>query len=223
MRWLLNAGCSKQVVGVALVRPAVDVSELQSQYQLEDFILMTEHKPAGHVELLTFVINPIFARSSRHVLREALRQLGASCVYYRLHPAAPIPDVLLEFVQVKPRAQITVPDRLKAELVADGSLVDASAPLCPSATSSLFFLTRKLISEPKIVNNTRIVVVGASDTALALLESLLSVPRRARTATPRAARLLMLSVACSRLAMAAPADGRLLEPATALRRWRTSF
>jgi len=41
---------------------------------------------------------------------------------------------------------------------------------------ALFFLTRKLISEPKIVINARIVVVGVSDTALAFLETLLTVP-----------------------------------------------
>lgn len=46
----------------------------------------------------------------------------------------------------------------------------------PAADGSLYFLTRKLISEPKIVNNARVVVVGCSDAAIALLEALITVP-----------------------------------------------
>eukprot|EP00965_Chrysotila_dentata_P101765 3359796-Pleurochrysis_carterae.AAC.1 len=68
--------------------------------------------------------------------------------------------------QVRPRAQITVSETLEAELRKDhGEEPDTTAarrPLTQPADKALFFLTRKLISEPKIVNNTRIVVVGTS-------------------------------------------------------------
>ena len=39
---------------------------------------------------------------------------------------------------------------------------------------SLFLTTKRLLSEPKIINNSRIVVVGASDTGLSFIETLLS-------------------------------------------------
>lgn len=164
---------SGQIVGLALIKRVVDIEKLQSQYSLEDFLLMSEHREDQHIELLGFVINPIFARSSRFLLKEVLRQMGATCVYYNLEQSAPMPDVLSEFVQVQPRAQLQIPASLSAELACDHP---DESPIAPAADRALFFLTRKLISEPKIVNNTRILVVGASDTALAFLESLISVP-----------------------------------------------
>ena len=58
----------------------------------------------------------------------------------------------------------------------DESALGAEAAARRRQDGALFFLTRKLISEPKIVINARIVVVGVSDTALAFLETLLTVP-----------------------------------------------
>ena len=40
---------------------------------------------------------------------------------------------------------------------------------------SLSFITRRLLSEPKIVKNSRIVVVGGSDTGISFVEALLSI------------------------------------------------
>jgi len=169
------AEVASQVVGFALLRSSVDIGLLQSQYMLEDFILFGEHRPEQHVELLAFVLNPVFGPSSRFVLKEAFRLMTASCLYYRLTPETPIPEVLSQLVQVKPRSLIAIPEALEAELIAD----DPEAlmpPATPPAEGALFFLTRKLISEPKIINNTRVVVVGGSDAAIALLEALISVP-----------------------------------------------
>lgn len=40
---------------------------------------------------------------------------------------------------------------------------------------ALCFTTRRMLSESKIVKNSRIVVVGASDTSISFIEALLSI------------------------------------------------
>jgi len=40
---------------------------------------------------------------------------------------------------------------------------------------SLCFTTRRMLSDAKIVKNSRIVVVGASDTSISFIEALLSI------------------------------------------------
>ena len=82
-----------------------------------------------------------------------------------------VPRVILQhLVPVKPR---------KRESLAPGQkeihpFADHAAPGASGVT--LHFLSKRLLSEPKIVVNTRIVVVGASATAAAFLEQLLFTP-----------------------------------------------
>jgi len=123
------------------------------------------------------VINPIFAQSQRYFLREVFRQHKTSCVYLHLPSNhAVVPTVLPEFVQAKPRRQVATSKALVEELNEQREQLGLPERHAEAADGSVYFLTRKLLSEPKIVNNARIVVVGASDTALALLEALISVP-----------------------------------------------
>ena len=67
------AECSGAMVGVVIVSTQCDAAALQSRYTLEDFILFPEHQPSHHMALQTFVLNPIFQRSSRFVLKEVRR------------------------------------------------------------------------------------------------------------------------------------------------------
>jgi len=171
------AECVGVPVGLVLLDDACDVSALSSQYALEDFILFSEHQPDAHALLHALVLNPIFTTCSRFFLREVFRQHKKSCVYLQLKPGQPVPTVLPEFVQAKPRRQPTTSLALQAEQAKQREQLGL-APKDFSATpaGSLYFLTRKLLSEPKIINNSRIVVVGSSDAAIALLEALISVP-----------------------------------------------
>lgn len=69
-------------------------------------------------------------------------------------------------VPVSRRRQIQYPNKT----------LGANAPaaeLQAGSACALMFLNRKLMLEPKITVNARIVVVGASDTGLAYLESLI--------------------------------------------------
>jgi len=151
-----------QVVGAALIEGSLDVDAMRSLYKLEDLILFAEHRARQGIELLAFVINPIFAAASRFVLREAMRLQGASCLYYRTRRGVPVPDALAQFVQVGPRSQ---------QVVHETDASDAA-----ETPGALYLLTRKLMSEPKMVVNKRVVVVGSSDAALSVLESLATVP-----------------------------------------------
>ena len=171
------AECVGATVGVVLLDDGVDVAQLRTHYALEDFILFSEHRADAHSMLLGLVLNPIFMQCQRYVLREVFRQHKKSCVYLQLAKGhAVVPTVLPEFVQAKPRRQVSTSPVLIAEL--NKQRAQLALPMRPSkpADGSVYFLTRKLLSEPKIINNSRIVVVGASDTALALLEALICVP-----------------------------------------------
>jgi hypothetical protein len=58
-------------------------------------------------------------------------------------------------------------------ILADGHDRDALDEM--ESKFALCFTTKRLLSEPKIVKNSRIVVVGASDTGISFIEALLSI------------------------------------------------
>ena len=154
------AECVGQPIGLVVLDSECDVAALQAQYTLEDFVLFSEHPKDAHAMLDAFVINPIFTRSSRWIFKEIFRVHKKSCLYIKLNAGEAIPTVLSEFVQSQPRRQIQPSEALVSEL--DEQRAQLGLPARPSggASGSLYFLTRKLLSEPKIINNARIVISG---------------------------------------------------------------
>lgn len=69
-------------------------------------------------------------------------------------------------------------DAVKEDEHEEGTPVDGKQrdPLDEEeAPFALCFSTKRLLSEPKILKNSRIVVVGASDTGISFVEALLSI------------------------------------------------
>lgn len=58
---------------------------LRAHYNIEDFLLFSQYSPFEHAHLHHYVLNPIFMRYRKHVLREVLRQWHKSCLYYRIY------------------------------------------------------------------------------------------------------------------------------------------
>ncbi|KAJ1620362.1 hypothetical protein T492DRAFT_1078537 [Pavlovales sp. CCMP2436] len=147
--------CQAQVVGIATVlEQGVDVAGLKLHYCLEDYILFSEHRADGHAQLEQLLINPLFAASTRFVLKELFRKARKSVLYMQLRHDVPVPDVTREFVQVKPRRQIQLPPHL-ALAAARAAHERGGGDVPPDC--ALYFLTRKLISEPKIQNNVSLI------------------------------------------------------------------
>eukprot|EP00731_Ephydatia_muelleri_P029454 Em0020g1098a len=167
--------CAEQVVGVAIVRTEEDIDYIRAHYNIEDFVYFDYHHPLEHSHLHHFVLNPVFSMHSKFFLKELMRLTHTDCVYYPLlldqskHRPHTVISALSEMVPIRPRRQIEYPGGL-------GNHTPPSSRLNHRETFALYHTNRKLSFEPKISINARLVVVGASDTSVSLLEGLVFCP-----------------------------------------------
>jgi len=171
------------LIGGFVITKNVNLEYYRSHFHIEDFIILKEHDRDCHSRLVHAIINPIFFKSMRTVLKEIMRLANKTCLYFETYEGTIIPDVYQELIHVRSRR---FPHFLKRKwdheryITAsnEGNQLQDGFDRDPmdedESHFSLSFLTKKLISEPKIVNNSRIVVVGASDTGISFIETLLS-------------------------------------------------
>lgn len=172
--------------GVFVISKDVNLNYYKSHFHIQDSILLNEHDRRGHTRLVHSVVNPIYDRSTRFCLKEILRLSAKTCLYFEIANRTVIPQIFNELTNVRTRR---FPHFLKRkwdhERNADDNADDENRdnmdgadrdPLDEEeAPFALCFITRRLLSEPKIVKNSRIVVVGASDTGISFIEALLSI------------------------------------------------
>lgn len=152
------------VIGCALLRslPEPDVLDVMSHYDIETLVGMSSKTSHKHASLRLFIINPIFARRSKLFLSEMLRLSGKVAIYLHVESADdPPPPVLTEFVPVKPRTSVR---SCQAYRKSNKDMEHQYA---------LFAVTTRLLGTPYTTWNTRVVVVGASDTSMGMVEDLL--------------------------------------------------
>ncbi|OWF50418.1 cilia- and flagella-associated protein 61-like isoform X2 [Mizuhopecten yessoensis] len=169
------AECQGQIVGTAVIRKEEDIEYIRSHYNIEDFIYFNHHRREEHGHLHHFALNPIFSHLSKHFIKEILRQGHKTCLYYPLYPPYTDKQIvekhslvccLNDMVPVRSRRQIIYPvEKLGVNAPSERVLADRDA-------YALNHINRKLVMEPKVTINARIVVIGASNVGIAFLETL---------------------------------------------------
>ncbi|RLN59957.1 hypothetical protein BBJ28_00003590 [Nothophytophthora sp. Chile5] len=182
-----------QVVGLAaLTRDPELAGLLRHHFDVDRVAHMEFHRAKDQAVVRHLVLNPIFAACSRFVLLELLRQFRKTCLFYQVPtglgatPTA-FSAALQEFVLAPPRRGVRIASGQKPRPVTGGSPPEAEdedvkderermrrATL--SEAFALFVLPKRLLSEPKLTVNQRVVLVGASDAALSCLMRLLATP-----------------------------------------------
>ncbi len=75
-----------RIVGIAIIRPEEDIEYLRSEFNIEDFILYSQHKREEHGHIHHFALIPIFSFLTKYFIREIMRKSEKTCMYYPIYP-----------------------------------------------------------------------------------------------------------------------------------------
>ncbi|KAG2522644.1 hypothetical protein JM18_005971 [Phytophthora kernoviae] len=188
-----------QIVGLAALARQPDVASLPNYFDMDRVARMAFHRAKDQAIVRHLILNPIFAACSRFVLLELMRHFRKTCLIYQV-PTGLGPNslnrptqtsfsaALQEFFLAPPRRGVrsgsgqpvrpgtrdTPPDGEEGDDVKVERERVRRAAVC--AAFALFILPKRLLSEPKLTINQRVVLVGASDAALGCLVRLLATP-----------------------------------------------
>ncbi|KAI9988387.1 hypothetical protein PInf_021790 [Phytophthora infestans] len=185
-----------QVVGLAALARQPEVATLlPHHFDIDRVARMEFHRAKDLAFVRHLILNPIFASCSRVILLELMRLFRKTCLVYQVPTglgtstsnltSTTFSAALEEFVLAPPRRgahanarKTLLPATKDTEEVSDDVKDERErvrrAAVC--AAFALFVLPKRLLSEPKMTVNQRVVFVGASDAALSCLARLLATP-----------------------------------------------
>uniref|UniRef100_A0A0X3PA99 Uncharacterized protein n=1 Tax=Schistocephalus solidus TaxID=70667 RepID=A0A0X3PA99_SCHSO len=173
------ATCLKTILGVAIARREESIEWIKAGYNLEDYVYFVHHGRPEFVTLIHFLMASSLHMRQRLFLKEIMRQAEKTCIFYFIYPPFTVDsDVKLntlvtclpELYAIRPRSRIAYPRALLNSEKAPQMRVLHSKLGMPAP--AVYHITRNLIMESKLTINARIIVVGASTTSLAFLETL---------------------------------------------------
>ncbi|BFZ07341.1 hypothetical protein BsWGS_10380 [Bradybaena similaris] len=173
------AECQTQVVGIAILRTEEDIEYIRSHYNIEEFIYYNHHHREDHGHLHHLVLNPVFNHLTKHFIKEVLRLAHKTCLYYPLYPPYTSREILGNHSLIT-GLNVLVPVRDRRQIDYSVKELGINAPsdriLKTCFPYALNHINKKLVLEPKVTINARIVVVGASDVGIAFLETFVYCP-----------------------------------------------
>ncbi|XP_023215289.1 cilia- and flagella-associated protein 61-like isoform X2 [Centruroides sculpturatus] len=154
-----------QIIGIVVLRNKDELDTINLHYFLENFMQFEYHGDKDYGHVIHCLLVPMFRNFSRMFLKEILRITKKMTLHYTIYPTHTINtsleynaliSPLEEFQPVKPK-----------EFNYQSEEESQETPF------ALYHFSRKLSMKPKKNINHRIVIVGASEVALGVLEQLI--------------------------------------------------
>ncbi|MCO5603158.1 hypothetical protein L7F22_057305 [Adiantum nelumboides] len=187
MAWL--ASCRAEVVGVAFVDTSCPTNALNSHFDLRKLMNIDQHQESCRAVLTMFFLNSLFANRQRLFLREIMRQMTKTVLFLPVFQGQNVSNMLEDMV--------LVPGRWHSSMSPPCTWTQGPLQSSPNMHSSfrgsiqqhatntttgkyvgfdcaLFAMTHRLLSRKRNLVNSRIVVVGASQSAAACLNKLIT-------------------------------------------------
>ncbi|KAI8895920.1 hypothetical protein BC833DRAFT_599595 [Globomyces pollinis-pini] len=158
-----------QVIGAVVLSYCNErtAEALLDQYDVASFFNVNWKPIEGNYSIAKYLlINPLFECQTRYICFEIMRMLKLNCILYPknqlVEDLATKRLTIREFIPVKPRRMIEYPNNLRDDI-----------PVPPNILGNLQMFSMQSLYEPRMVVDTRIVVVGGSDTGISFLETLI--------------------------------------------------
>ena len=141
-----------------------DISWLRSHYSLDDFINFSMYRSRAHATILDWVIIPTFSKWSRYFFREIMRSYCKSILYFPLNPSTPPSQETFE---------ILFPCRTRRVVQSNSATESGSFEDFLDSSQSLFFITKRLLIQPRTTITSRLLVVAGSCSSFLFLENII--------------------------------------------------
>ena len=184
----ISAKIHENIIGIFLISKEVNFDYYDSHFNIRDYVNTEKLSKYLHGRILFYSVHTNFQQHTKVFIKELLRLVNKISFYYEITPnnlsnENNTENFFKDFILTKNRKfphfimknwdyeKIEYEDE-KIKSRTDGEernpLDEEESDFC------LSMITKKTLSDIRIANNNRIVVVGASDTGISFIESLLS-------------------------------------------------
>jgi hypothetical protein len=95
--------CGEELIGLYVISKNVNLDYYISHFFVQDHIILDQHPRDSHSKLIHAILNPLFTKAIRYILREIMRLANKTCLYFEVHERTLLPDIFHEFVVVRSR------------------------------------------------------------------------------------------------------------------------
>jgi hypothetical protein len=168
-----------RVVGISIIRPEEDIEYLRANFSIDDFITYTQHRREEHAHIHHFALIPIFSFLTKYFIKEIMRKSNKTSLYYPIYPEYAPLDLAQKYSLIT-ALNFMAPVHRRTQIEYNARKLGINMPseqvIKPKYNyhlpCALNHINRKLLLEPKVSVNLRIVVVGASDVGMSFMENL---------------------------------------------------
>ena len=173
------------IIGISLLSKEVNIDYYDSHFSIRDYINLDKISKYFHSRIIFFESHKNFVQYTKVIFTEILKLINKIAIYYEITPDAEVvPKFFTDFIlthnrkfphfimkQWNYKKEQYEDEKIKTRT--DGEerdeLDEKESDFC------LVYLSKKMLVESRIANNNRIVIIGASDTGISFIESLLSI------------------------------------------------